>query len=552
MSNCWKRVVYLSYMEFGSRVKGAGFVKVECQRDEWTFNMHISGMAEWPDKKFEVWVMDKKGEEYGIGSIFLHRGCGEWRWGGKSGKAIDGKIFCEEIIRFTVRISEDKVIAGELHNEENRAEENKSGVGKATETEGSRWWKVGKPEFMAAEKWKREEKPSKLLSLQPLDLEKEDRRRLSGERIALAERREGRNYRGRDEEGREEGGLTEDGRGLRVEKQIGNKELGEREQERDRKFGEGKQERNRKFGEGERERDREFGEGKKEGNRGLGEEELRWDRGFGKKGEEENRRLGEEGQRGNREPERGEGGNRRPEERRQKGNRGFGEEEQEENRRLREQEERRSGKRRQEGDRELEGKEQKEKGRQGEKKRGTGIRLGGKMQGEGRGLDRAGKEIRMEEMILNDKWEQLRRMYPIVHPYEDEREYISIQPKDFVVMTGDYQHLANNSFLLHGFYNYRHIVLGKELRDEKPGNIPEDGKNKGIDRGQENVIDKKKDEINGSEGETVREDFYLGVPGVYYEREKMVALMFGFEAFECCGGKAESGKFGYYLRRVKI
>lgn len=466
MSNCWKRVVYLSYMEFGSRVKGAGFVKVECQRDEWTFNMHISGMAEWPDKKFEVWVMDKKGEEYGIGSIFLHRGCGEWRWGGKSGKAIDGKIFCDEIIRFMVRISEDKVITGELHNEENRAEENKSGVGKATETEGSRWWKVGKPEFMAAEKWKREEKPSKLLSLQPLDLEKEDRRRLSGERIALAERREGRNYRGRDEEGREEGGLTEDGRGLRVEKQIGNKELGEREQERDRKFGEGKQERNRKFGEGERER--EFGEGKQEGNR------------------------------------------------------------------------------------ELEGKEQKEKGRQGEKKRGTGIRLGGKMQGEGRGLDRAGKEIRMEEMILNDKWEQLRRMYPIVHPYEDEREYISIQPKDFVVMTGDYQHLANNSFLLHGFYNYRHIVLGKELRDEKPGNIPEDGKNRGIDRGQKNVIDKKKDEINGSEGETVREDFYLGVPGVYYEREKMVALMFGFEAFECCGGKAESGKFGYYLRRVKI
>ena len=32
--------------------------------------------------------------------------------------------------------------------------------------------------------------------------------------------------------------------------------------------------------------------------------------------------------------------------------------------------------------------------------------------------------------------------------YEDEREYISIQPRDFVIMTSDYQHLANNSFLL--------------------------------------------------------------------------------------------------------
>ena len=126
------------------------------------------------------------------------------------------------------------------------------------------------------------------------------------------------------------------------------------------------------------------------------------------------------------------------------------------------------------------------------------------------------KEVKMDEMILNDKWEQLCQMYPVVHPYEDDRKYISIQPKDFVVMTGDYQHLANNSFLLHGFYNYRHIILGREPSNQTGG------------------------------------DFFLGVPGVYYEREKMVALMFGFEAFECCGGKAEPGKFGYYLRRVKI
>lgn len=122
-------------------------------------------------------------------------------------------------------------------------------------------------------------------------------------------------------------------------------------------------------------------------------------------------------------------------------------------------------------------------------------------------------EIDMENIILNDKWEQLCQIYPVIHPYEDDRQYISIQPKDFVIMTGDYQHLANNSFLLHGFYNYRYIILGNE-----------------------------KDEGG----------FYLGVPGVYYEREKMVALMFGFEAFECSGGKAEAGKFGYYLRKVGI
>ena len=45
--------------------------------------------------------------------------------------------------------------------------------------------------------------------------------------------------------------------------------------------------------------------------------------------------------------------------------------------------------------------------------------------------------------------------------------------------------------------------------------------------------------------------FHLGVPGSFYEREKMVAVMFGFEGFEC-NGPVEIGKFGYYMRRVEL
>ena len=48
------------------------------------------------------------------------------------------------------------------------------------------------------------------------------------------------------------------------------------------------------------------------------------------------------------------------------------------------------------------------------------------------------------------------------------------------------------------------------------------------------------------------QDYYLGVPGVFYEREKMVELMFGFEAFECTGGNARAGEFGYYLKKVEL
>ena len=115
------------------------------------------------------------------------------------------------------------------------------------------------------------------------------------------------------------------------------------------------------------------------------------------------------------------------------------------------------------------------------------------------------------EGLKEDKWEQILDTYDNIHPYGDERVYVQLEPKDFIILSGKYQHLVNNSFLLHGFYNYRHVILGKE-------------------------------------GET----YYLGVPGVFYEREKMVALMFGFEAFECESGESKAGEFGYYLRKVEL
>lgn len=115
------------------------------------------------------------------------------------------------------------------------------------------------------------------------------------------------------------------------------------------------------------------------------------------------------------------------------------------------------------------------------------------------------------EGLKEDKWEQILDTYDNIHPYGDERVYVQLEPKDFIILSGKYQHLVNNSFLLHGFYNYRHVILGKE-----------------------------------------GEAYYLGVPGVFYEREKMVALMFGFEAFECGSGESKAGEFGYYLRKVEL
>lgn len=117
--------------------------------------------------------------------------------------------------------------------------------------------------------------------------------------------------------------------------------------------------------------------------------------------------------------------------------------------------------------------------------------------------------------LYDDKWKQLRQIYKTVHPFGDERNYLSIAPRDFIILPQKYQGLVSNSFLLHGYYNYGHVLLG---RQEK-------------------------------RGESI---YYLGVPGIYHDREKQVALMFGFEAFEGAAEPCAPGSFGYYMFRVEI
>lgn len=121
------------------------------------------------------------------------------------------------------------------------------------------------------------------------------------------------------------------------------------------------------------------------------------------------------------------------------------------------------------------------------------------------------------EPLCTDKWEQILKKYSNIHPFNDDRIFVRLNLQELVVLPEKYQKLIHNSFLLHGFYNYRHLILGKDFRL----------------------------------GSSVEKCFYLGVPGVFFEREKQVAVMFGFEGFECAGA-VEIGKFGYYVKEVSI
>ena len=120
-----------------------------------------------------------------------------------------------------------------------------------------------------------------------------------------------------------------------------------------------------------------------------------------------------------------------------------------------------------------------------------------------------------EFQLYTNKWQQLCAIYPVVHPFGDGRAYLSVEPRDFVVLQERYQPMVQNSFLLHGFYHYRHLLLGRQ----------KNGKNI---------------------------QYYLGVPGVFYEKEKSAALFYGFESFEGAVMPAAEGSFGYYMKRVQI
>ena len=124
------------------------------------------------------------------------------------------------------------------------------------------------------------------------------------------------------------------------------------------------------------------------------------------------------------------------------------------------------------------------------------------------------KKTDAKEKVENRKWKQICKVYPHIKPFQDFRDYIKLDLKDMVLISEKKYSLVENSFLLHGYYNYDHIILWK----------------------------KEKTPVK----------YYIGVPGNFYEKEKQVAVLYGFESFEGAVEPAKEGDFGYYMTEVSI
>ena len=118
-----------------------------------------------------------------------------------------------------------------------------------------------------------------------------------------------------------------------------------------------------------------------------------------------------------------------------------------------------------------------------------------------------------EKEKIKTIWEQLEESRDLTYPFGNNVGCYRIFPKDIAMLNAAYQGLGNNQFLLHGYYNYRHVIICKK--------------------------------------ENCEDEFCLGVPGIYHEREKMAARMFGFEKFEGTKPKYKTGDLGYYLITVR-
>lgn len=130
-------------------------------------------------------------------------------------------------------------------------------------------------------------------------------------------------------------------------------------------------------------------------------------------------------------------------------------------------------------------------------------------------LDRLEKQ----EAMQNDIWSQMQRRYAkvLAFDYDNGCEILSIKPQDIGLLPREIWVYGNNSFLLHGYYNYRHLILAK---------------------------------LNNPQGNP---RYLLGVPGHYFSNEKYMASMFGFPHFVLARKQPQGdGRFGYWYTDIRL
>lgn len=122
------------------------------------------------------------------------------------------------------------------------------------------------------------------------------------------------------------------------------------------------------------------------------------------------------------------------------------------------------------------------------------------------------RPARQDTSSAPDSWRGLCKLFPAARPFEPSAwEVLCISLQDIGRLPPENWVWGNNHFLLHGFYQYHHLILARQRNENK---------------------------------------VYLGIPGEFGTNEKFMAGMFGLHQFQ----RERQGKSdkGYWLTPIRL
>ena len=154
-----------------------------------------------------------------------------------------------------------------------------------------------------------------------------------------------------------------------------------------------------------------------------------------------------------------------------------------------------------------------ETGQQKEPEPETGAEIHAAQTAAAEAPARGGKIAAVREPAWEQQWKRFATRYLRVCPFDEAQDIYAVKMdlRDFKILPKEYLPLANNSFLLHGYFNYKFLLFGYMGEQEKK--------------------------------------WFLGVPGVFQNQEQLLAGLFGFGEFRTKHmTKQKTGEFGYWYR----
>lgn len=128
----------------------------------------------------------------------------------------------------------------------------------------------------------------------------------------------------------------------------------------------------------------------------------------------------------------------------------------------------------------------------------------------------------IDKKVTNDKYhnkaiEKLFKNADYIDAFDNDYYYdcIEISPEQLKALPADDINLTGNSFIIHGYYNFRHLLLGRVCEND-----------------------------NGTH-------YFIGVPGMYCNRERFMASMYGFGNFKKSHRSDYTNPyFGYWYQEI--